>query len=270
VNNREDRVNLSLVQSGGEWRYRFSGSAFDGIRVGGGCTAVEFRSDDIPTAVECVRLKAAALVSLGAGNDQFRVGEGFADPLFVHGGIGRDGIRGGLGDDELAGGSDDDFLDEGPGADRLEAGGGFDRIQARDGVTDAIDCGIASVDAVVVDLVDPLELPGCDVIDRSNRLEGPNVKVKTKRAKLDGSTVRVKLRCPTATCIGSATLELAKGGARSPRPTAFRIAGGRSKTIVLRLTRREAARGGRAILTAVERGAHGDKTTVRPIRVLKG
>lgn len=274
VNNREDRVSLSVVDAGGELRFRFAASAFDGIRLRGGCTAVEFRSNDIPTVVECVRLAPQATVSLGGGNDVLGVGEGFADRLDVSGGIGRDHIRAGAGDDTISGGSDNDTLDGGPGADAIDGGGGFDEIRARDGVTDQVDCGGGVVpDEAVVDLVDPLELPGCDLIDRSNRLEGPNVKVASKRAKLRADrTVRIRMRCPAATCAGSATLRLASGGARRPRASAFRIAGGRSKTIALRLARGEAAKvrsGRRAILTAVERGAHGDKTTVRPIRVTR-
>ena len=96
----------------------------------------------------------------------------------------------------------------------------------------------------------------------------------------DGRRVGVRLRCPDEVdigCNGALRLRLlrrARANQRTVKAAAsrrYRLGAGRSKLVVLRLSRRERVALRRASrmarITSVETGKLGDKTTIRTVRL---
>jgi hypothetical protein len=92
--------------------------------------------------------------SLGRGNDVFVGAAG--DDYVVSGSYGNDRLFGGGGSDYLAGTSGNDLVKGGPGHDQLLGDLGDDRLLSRDGMADAINCGVDNRghDSVVKDRFD--------------------------------------------------------------------------------------------------------------------
>ena len=86
----------------------------------------------------------------------------FPDVENVTGGDLADTLLGSAVANRLAGGKGNDIMDGGGGADTLLGGEGDDTIDARDGVADAIDCGVGNDIATI----DPADLPatGCETV----------------------------------------------------------------------------------------------------------
>jgi Ca2+-binding RTX toxin-like protein len=207
----------------------------------------------------------------GGGNDSITDGgQGTGVHRFI-GGPGNDVINAGDGPDELFGGL---------GVDNLKGGEGDDLIDAVDGIEDDITCG-AGLDFASLDLVDPDAQLGfggkagtvvtdvCEGVERANRKEGPNVEIVTRtgRVERDGS-VPVRLRCPKdamAPCKGTLSVVLQRGGAKRPAATSYALRKGASAIVRARLTAAELkrARGEALVVTSVEKGKFGPKTTNR-------
>jgi hypothetical protein len=106
--------------------------------------------------------------------------------------------------------------------------------------------------------------------------EGPNVHIATATLALgrDGRA-RVRLTCPaklTRPCRGGLSLGLFSGKRRSSPSggTRYSIGPGASKRVTVALSARDrralgSRRHARGQLTAIERGVHGSKTTVRVV-----
>lgn len=204
----------------------------------------------------------------GAGVDTLR-GDNFND--FLDGGFGADTLFGGPGVDRLFGGGDNDviFSKEEPGelrqADTVFCGGGFDSV-----IADLLD----DVDIVFTKQQSLMGLGSCEEAERSPVGETPHVRLPRKTLDVSRAGVaRVRLSCPERTtigCRGTLSLTLAGRGAKRPARTEYSIRAGRSETVSVRLSAAEAprARGGvRGILTSVERGRLGRKTTTRSPRL---
>jgi hypothetical protein len=95
----------------------------------------------------------------GTGSIDFNVQP---DVENVTGGDLADTLIGSAGANRLDGGKGGDILDAGGGPDALLGGEGDDTIDARDGVADAIDCGVGNDTATI----DPADLPvtGCETV----------------------------------------------------------------------------------------------------------
>ncbi|HWV86914.1 MAG TPA: calcium-binding protein [Capillimicrobium sp.] len=166
---------------------------------------------------------------------------------------------GDAGDDVLIAGDGFDTLDGGPGRDRL-IGGGI--VQARDGEADEITCfpgipgrRVKPVTRAVVDLVDPVDLPGCDIVERAPRDVARQLAIG--KVTTAGRTLRARL-----TCHGDVPC---RGTLRALGRTArFSLAVGATKTVRVRLGRR--ARGTVAV-TAAYPGPSGPRTTIRQARL---
>lgn len=230
-----------------------------------------------------------ASVAAGAGNDD------------VNGHPGRDNLNGGPGDDDLNGLGGADTLNGRDGADELEGGrgadtfngdGGNDRIDSKEpegtaAEKDTVNCGTGQ-DFVIADLKDAVSAtsnPGggtCEEVDRSPVGETPHVGIlgKTLRVSRAGEA-KVRMRCPRGVkqlgCKGRLQLRVGRSaGASRSRRVRYRIRAGRRKTVTLKLTRRDVrtlrnrqrrGRSSRGILTSVERGRLGRKTTIRNPRL---
>ena len=228
-----------------------------------------------------------------SGNDELR-GFGGNDELFGNGGD--DTLSGSSGNDELNGGDGNDVIVGGTGFDSALAAAGNDTILFRDGQLDAlsllnIPCG-SGTDSLDLDLLDatvafPTPIPGllqllliadCEHITVGAIDEGPNVVIsgRSRRVGRDGRTT-VRLRCPRslpARCKGRLKLQL--GTRRSLRRTApkahYSIRPGKTRGVEVRLSRRDRhslRRHGSAdgVVTSVEAGQHGDKTTVQTVKL---
>jgi RTX calcium-binding nonapeptide repeat (4 copies) len=219
------------------------------------------------------------------------------------GGDGKDVLVGGTGNDELVGGAADDRLFGEDGNDTLtgEAGNDFfvggagnDLLEARDGGLDGfplgqfinhLSCG-SGQDTLDMDLVDAAVyftnavslVSACETINVGAVNEGPNVVIARRalRVSEDGRTA-VRLRCPASLrqpprCRGRLRVQLATRRSlrrRAPR-TRYTLLPGQARTIPVRLSRadrRTFRRRGRArgVVTSVEVGEHGDKTTVQTV-----
>jgi len=196
-----------------------------------------------------------------------------------------DRLEGENGNDTLLGEGNTDVLIGGRGEDVLRGGAGNDFINSRepDGTTavaDGVDCG-TGFDTVEADLKDRVQAD-CNDVDRAPVGETPNVDIlgKTLRVSRTG-TVKVRMRCPrgvkTLGCKGQLQLRIDRRASSSrSRKVRYKIKAGRSKTVTLKLTasdvrtlRRHQRRGTktRGILTSVEKGRKGRKTTVRNPRL---
>ena len=231
----------------------------------------------------------------GTGNDDM-IGMGGADT--VNGRDGEDKLRGGDGNDSVNGDNDDDTLDGddnlvpqggGQGADTLSGGAGNDTITSKEpdgapaSVKDTVTCGTGQ-DFVIADLKDTVSATSnagggtCEEVDRSPVGETPHVRLPSRALRVSRSgRVRVRLRCPRGVrslgCNGRLQLRVGSGGAGSSRSrrVRYRIRAGRRKTVTLKLTRADVRRlrgkRRRGILTSVERGRIGPKTTIRNPRL---
>jgi hypothetical protein len=204
------------------------------------------------------------------------------------------------GDDTVIGSSDGDFITGGTGVDDLRGENGDDLIRSKESdedktsFRDTVRCGFDD-DDVVADLKDTVDVIGsstggtCEEVDRSPIGETPHVRILGKSLRVSPSgRVRVRLRCPRGVrrlgCRGHLQLQLSRNRnragqaprARASRKVRDRIKAGRRKIVTLQLTardvrtlRRRQRRGlqTRGILTSVERGRLGDKTTIRNPRL---
>jgi hypothetical protein len=216
----------------------------------------------------------------GLGNDILRGSLGNDD---LDGAENVDRLEGGTGNDTLRGEGNADTLIGDKGADVLRGGAGNDFINSRepDGTTavaDGVDCGNGT-DTVEADLKDNIQAD-CNNVDRAPVGETPNVVIrgKTLRVSRNGK-VKVRMRCPRGVkrlgCKGKLQLRIDTRSARSSRSrrVRYKIKAGRRKTVTLRLTRRDVrsirrrGRRARGILTSVEKGRKGRKTTIRNPRL---
>ncbi|MBJ7330822.1 MAG: calcium-binding protein [Solirubrobacteraceae bacterium] len=137
-----------------------------------------------------------------------------------------------------------------------------DEIASRDGEPATVECG-AGADKLDLDLRDKVsDVQACERSARGAVKERPNVVLGTGRFASGGSALRVTLRCPKAVqrlgCRGRLTAS--RGGARG-RPTSYRVKAGAGRT--LRVTVPSSASKGPTVVTSVERGLRGRRTTIR-------
>jgi hypothetical protein len=262
-----------------------NGSTINVLLAGGGDS---FNMSGTPVGV--------ASVAGGNGSDHI-IGHSGKDNL--HGQLGDDELTGAGGNDDLEGdeendkldgGAADDDLDGGTGTDRLEGslgadvlsgGDGNDTLRAREptgfaAVADTVLCG-AGTDFAEGDLKDAVS-SSCENKDIGAVGETPNVDIprRTLRVSRTGR-VRVRMRCPRGVrslgCKGRLQLRVGRARSSRSRRVRYKIKAGRRKTVTLRLTRRDVrtirrrGRRARGILTSVERGRKGRKTTVRNPRL---
>jgi Ca2+-binding RTX toxin-like protein len=221
-------------------------------------------------------------VLAGLGEDKLQGREG--NDVLV-GEENRDRLEGQEGDDTLKGEGNSDVLIGGLGADVLRGGASDDFMDARepDGsapVADGVDCG-NGLDTVDADLKDRVQAD-CEDIDRRPVGETPNVDIRGKTLRVSRTgKVRVRLRCPRGVkrlgCKGRLQLKIDRRASSSrSRKVRYKIKAGRRKTVTLQLTRgdvrslRSRQRRGRktrGILTSVEKGRKGRKTTIRNPRL---
>lgn len=171
--------------------------------------SVHFTGNDAPNVVQ-LRSEAADIVRGMGGNDTIDAANG------------NDQIDGGDGDDTIFGGGNDDVIVGGPGLDSLSGEGsgsgmflsspGSDTIDARDGVREAINCGLGA-DTAIVDALDVVpQDPGslCEAVQRPAVVVAASV--RSSKLKLQArKRVSVSLACPAdaATCTGKVTLKTA-------------------------------------------------------------
>ena len=253
-----------------------NGSAINVLLAGGGDS---FNMAGAPVGV--------ASVAGGFGSDRI-TGHSGRDNL--HGQLGDDELTGNGGnddlegdeeDDKLDGGGGDDDLDGGTGPDRLVGGSGVDVLRGDDGndtlrareptgfaaVADTMSCG-AGTDFAEADLKDFVSA-SCENKDVAPVGETPNVKILARTLRVSrAGRVRVRLTCPRGVkslgCKGTLRLN-------HSRKVRYRIKAGRAKSVTLRLRAGDLRklRNGktRGVLTSVEKGRKGPKTTVRNPRL---
>ena len=202
------------------------------------------------------------------------------------GGGGNDTLNGGLGSDRLAGGSGRDVLAGGPGSDSHAGDGGNDSIFAREGTADGITCGSGDADAVDMDLLDAAFFvgtslsAGCEDVNVGAVNEGPNVVISGRPRRVDkNGRTRVRLRCPASLqvpsrCRGKLKLQLRTRQSlrRKVARVRYSIAPGQARRVRVRLSRRDRRSLRRrrrvpGVVTSVEAGQHGKKTTVETVRL---
>jgi Ca2+-binding RTX toxin-like protein len=221
----------------------------------------------------------------GNGNDTLN---GDSDRNLIEGFGGNDTLRGGtpvrlvtapLG---LVG---DDILDGGLGSDQMLGDGGDDLLLARDAIDDQVNflmtCGPGN-DRLSADLVDDdtrALAPSCESIDQGAINEGANVRIISRTLRVGSSGgVSARLRCPASVTIGCRGTLAAGAPQRAGlrglgTRTRYRIRRGRGRLVTIRVPRalrRAAARRSRPVparIVSVEKGEHGDKTTVRRVRM---
>jgi hypothetical protein len=145
-------------------------------------------------------------------------------------------------------------------------------------VADGVDCGNGR-DTVDADLKDRVQAD-CEDVDRRPVGETPNVILPGKALRVSRRTgkVKVRMRCPRGVkrlgCKGKLQLKLdRRAGSSRSRKVRYRIKAGKRKTVTLKLTRRDVrsirrrGRKARGILTSVEKGRKGRKTTIRNPRL---
>ncbi len=107
--------------------------------------------------------------------------------------------------------------------------------------------------------------------------ETPNVTILSRTLRVSATgKVRVRLRCPRGVrslgCKGRLQLRVGRAESSRSRRVRYTIRAGRSKTLSLRMTakdvrtlraRQRRGRRSRGVLTSVEKGRKGPKTTVR-------
>ena len=219
----------------------------------------------------------------------------------LNGGSGDDVLRGIGGNDSLSGRAGSDRLEGGPGNDTLTGANlgdpGFDAMiggRGRDVLTgrggndffdskepvghdaekDTVVCG-SGHDRVEADLPDEFPVPSaCEEKDISPVGETPNVNLPAKSLRIARSgRAKARLRCPRGVhglgCKGRLQLKVRGSSTRKVR---YRIKAGRRKSVTLRLPakavrtlcrRQRRGKTTRGVLTSVEKGRLGRKTTVR-------
>ncbi|MDA0183677.1 hypothetical protein OJ997_25435 [Solirubrobacter phytolaccae] len=204
---------------------------------------VHFTGTEGPNSVQ-LRSESADIVRGLGGND------------FIDAANGNDQIDGGDGDDTIYGGGNDDTIVGGPGTDSLSGEGsgsgmfvsvpGNDTIDARDGVREAINCGLGA-DTAIVDALDIVpQDPGslCEAVDRPPVLAAATVR-SSKLKVQSKKRVSVSLACPkdVATCTGKVTLKTAskvRVGKRRSVVTvgsaSYSVAAGTSKNVRVNLS----------------------------------
>ena len=212
----------------------------------------------------------------GSGEDRI-LGEAGDDT--IAGSVNSDELEGGNGNDTLKGEDGADVLIGGKGDDVLRGGANNDFLNAREpdgtaAVDDGLDCG-SGTDSVEADLKDSIQAD-CEQVDRAPVGETPNVDIlgKTLRVSRTGR-VSVRLRCPRGVkslgCNGRLQLRLGRASASRSRRVRYRIKAGRRKTVALTLgsadVRALRRRSRRGVLTSVEKGRKGLKTTIRNPRL---
>ncbi len=116
---------------------------------------------------------------------------------------------------------------------------------------------------------------GCESFDIANVNEGPNVVISRHSVNVgtDGHAA-VRLRCPaslTAPCAG--TLRLGHSPKSEGKKRHYSIDQGKKDDVSARLSRRDRRRLRRngettALVTSVEQGQFGDKTTIQTIKLI--
>jgi Ca2+-binding RTX toxin-like protein len=205
------------------------------------------------------------------GDDVLNGGPGFDT---VDGGNGDDTLNASTGGDTFRGGAGDDTIEGGASVDHFTAGSGADDIDSRDGKHELIHCG-SGLDDVDLDLLDTPD-DDCENLEQGAVDEGPNVQIATDDVTIgSGGRARVRLHCPgqlSRRCAGRLSLRLYRRGAHGRGGTLYSIAPGSSKRVTARLSardRRALARTDhpRGLVTSIERGTHGPKTTVRVLKL---
>ncbi len=295
-NGLSDEVSVGPATVGGGPGFRIGSHAFGDIFRFDYQTGCQ-QSPESPAAAVCVRNQPKINVALLAGDDELRMtnaplgdssvaGSIGNDELTGHpardlldGGDGSDRLDGIQGNDTLEGEAGNDVVTGGLGADTLRGDTGNDTVNAKEpsgsGVADAIGCGGGS-DFLEADLVDVVP-SSCETFNKSPVGETPHVRLSRSLRVSRTRRVGVRLRCPRGThsvgCKGRLRLRVGRSSSRRVR---YAINAGRSKTVTLRLSRgsvrslRSRQRRGRrtrGILTSVERGRKGRKTTVRNPRL---
>lgn len=228
-----------------------------------------------------------------AGNDNLQGGGGND---LLDGGDGSDLLAGGAGNDVLIGeqnaafGHCGGFVPEsGDCFDFYDAGPGNDQIRARDGeydrlTIDDMNCG-SGTDSVDMDLLDAaginvsfgLGLLGtqCENFTVGAVNEGPNVIVSRHSVNVgEDGRAAVRLRCPgslTAPCAGE--LRIGHSAKSEGKKAHYSIDPGKKDDVSARVSRRDRRRLRRhgettALVTSVEQGQFGDKTTVQTIKLI--
>ena len=225
------------------------GSAGEGDNVAGDIekfespgydTGLRFVGNDLPNVVN------------GGGRPSVLIGGRGDDKLY--GGVDNDRIDGGPGNDITEGWGGADTVDGGLGADDIsgEGGstisdgtGGADELIARDGIFDTVSCG-SGADVAVVDRLDVIAESGrdfCESIQREAIIPPPpppragraTIALGSKTARVKRGRFRLKLKCTSAAaCSGKASARAKRKAIGSVR---FSIAGGKNKTLRVRLTR---------------------------------
>jgi hemolysin type calcium-binding protein len=256
----------------------------DGYAGGPGFDTVSYADLVAPVTAVLPRPPEEGASSPGQGAE----GEGLPqDVEGIIGGSGPDSLTGNRASNRLEGGPGNDTLKGNDGADHLVGGADGDTILARDGILDLISCGPNRTgksprrDTLDSDLADGTPPADCETVTQGAIREGPNVRMSGRplRLRRDGR-VGIRLRCPRKLAIGcKGTLRLrllpttrpTPRGQASARSSAYRLAAGRSKLVLLRLSRRERAALRRASrsarLRSVEAGEFGRKTTIRTVRL---
>ena len=215
------------------------GSLLDFLDGGGGFDTASYESAPAPVTVD-LRLDTSQ-DTLGAGVD-----------FFNNGNI--EAVLGSAGPDTLLGTNGINRFDGGPGADTISALGGDDLVLARDGAADTVDCGDGadrgtfdrrSLEGTVTSCEDADFLPEPDT--------AVNLSLRGRAQKLLRRAIRVVARCGDEACTLSAAASLRiPGRAKRLRFRGVRatVAAGQGKTLVLRLSRRNARR----VLSALRAG----------------
>jgi Ca2+-binding RTX toxin-like protein len=289
------------VKNGGEGNDRLIGDRDPGNDVytgGAGVDLLDFRGGTVGVSVSLDGVAndgpAGQADNAGAGLENLRGGSG-NDTLV--GDSARNLIEGLAGDDTLRGGTPlrivtaplglvgDDTLDGGLGSDAMAGEGGDDLLLARDAIDDQVSfsmtCGPGN-DRLNADLTDDdtrALAPSCESIDQGAINEGANVRIVSRMLRVGSSGgVSARLRCPASVTIGCRGT-LAAGAPQSAglrglgTRTRYRIRRGRGRLVTIRVPRalrRAAARRSRPVparIVSVEKGEHGDKTTVRRVRL---
>jgi hypothetical protein len=284
-----DDLRGDVVRSGGQFATSTT-SGGDDLLAGGpdtdnyaggpGLDTVSYADAIGPVTAVLPRPPEEGASSPGQGGESEQLPQ---DVEGIIGGAGPDSLTGNRASNRLEGGPGNDTLRGNDGSDFLSGGGDGDTIFARDGMLDLISCGANRTgksprsDTLDSDLADGTPPADCETVTQGALREGANVQMSggTLRARRDGR-VGVRLRCPKNVAIGcKGRLDLRLLSSTSARAAAksgaYKLAAGRSKLVLLRLSRGEQAALRRASrparLRSFETGEFGRKTTIRTVRL---
>jgi Ca2+-binding RTX toxin-like protein len=218
-----------------------------------------------------------------AGNDTIALAESRANQRIVDS-ANQDSITTGSGNDRILAGAGTllSFNDSTEsigvfGSDNISTNAGDDKIVSKESgfaSADTVKCGFG-FDQVEADLKDSVDKGTCEERDVSPVGETPHVRLARGSLRVaSNGRVRVRLRCPLGVgslgCKGRLSLRLDRREARSARKR-YAIRAGRGRTVSLRLPRGSVQalrrRQTRGVLTSIEKGRKGRKTTVRNPRL---